>query len=179
MSQGDPTFDRMLRNLAAIVRGVFPNILFLAKYPCTVQAQNSDGTLELKPDSSLLPTYSNVQYKTGVPGIKLKVAANARCTLYFENGLRVSPRAVLWENPGLVSLDITASSEISLVAQAVNLGANPGSAAVGRVGDAVQVTLSPAAVATIIAPSGGGPCTGGGVPLSGTIQAGSPIVKAS
>ena len=50
-----------------------------------------------------------------------------------------------------------------------------GGAAVGRVGDAVQVTLSSTEIATIN-DSTGHPCSGGPITLSGTIKAGSPLV---
>lgn len=56
-----------------------------------------------------------------------------------------------------------------------------GSLGVARSSDAVQTSLDAAAVAGIVAPAGGGPCTllAGTIPLSGTITgAGAPHVKA-
>jgi hypothetical protein len=49
---------------------------------------------------------------------------------------------------------------------------------VGRVGDAVQVTLTTSEVGQILAPSGGGACTAvGPITLSGQITGGSATVK--
>ena len=76
---------------------------------------------------------------------------------------------------GLDSADASGTLEI---ASDGTVTLNGGTAAVGRVGDQVQVTLDATAIAAIIAPSGGGPCSGGPVTLTGTITAGAPKVKA-
>ena len=66
------------------------------------------------------------------------------------------------------TLEITPGGDVIL---------NGGSAAVGRVGDAVSVTLN-LVTDVITAPSGGGPCTGGPFTLTGSITAGAPKVLA-
>jgi hypothetical protein len=53
-----------------------------------------------------------------------------------------------------------------------------GSLSVARSSDPVSVTLTALQIATIIAPPGGGPCTGGPITLTGTISSGAPQVKA-
>jgi hypothetical protein len=47
-----------------------------------------------------------------------------------------------------------------------------GSLKVARATDPVTVTLSALQIATIIAPPGGGPCTGGPITLTGTVDSG-------
>ena len=127
-----------------------------------------------------MPNLSNVPLRHGIPGVEVVVPPGVRVVVGFEKGKPSGQFASLWSNDaGLTTLIITAGQKVSIVAPSINLGADPAAAAVGRVGDQVQVTLSPAAVATIVAPSGGGPCTGGGVQLTGTITAGSPILKSS
>ena len=49
---------------------------------------------------------------------------------------------------------------------------NGGSLKVARVTDPVSVTLTALQIATITAPPGGGPCTGGPITLTGTIDSG-------
>lgn len=53
-----------------------------------------------------------------------------------------------------------------------------GTLSVARATDPVSVTLTALQIATIIAPPGGGPCTGGSITLTGTISSGAPQVKA-
>jgi hypothetical protein len=69
------------------------------------------------------------------------------------------------------SIEITPLAGVSIVLAG-------GTLSVARETDPVSVTLSALQIATIIAPPGGGPCTGGPITLSGTISSGAPQVKA-
>ena len=74
----DPIFDRMIHSMAAIVRSILPNIDLLAHYACTVNGQNSDGTLELTPDDTRIGSHSKIPIKYGEPGIVATVSGGAR-----------------------------------------------------------------------------------------------------
>jgi len=73
------------------------------------------------------------------------------------------------------SIEITAKSgaNISLAVDgAGDVVLNGGSLKVARATDPVSVTLTALQIATIIAPPGGGPCTGGPITLTGTVDSG-------
>lgn len=74
---------------------------------------------------------------------------------------------------------IRADGSIEITPKAgLNVVLAGGSQDVARSSDPVSVTLTALQIATIIAPPGGGPCTGGPITLSGTITSGAPRVKA-
>lgn len=94
----DPLDDIILH----VMRGVD----FHALYPSRVISQNSDGTLELIPDSSHIKLPSKVPLRLGLPGVAVKVAAGARVLVGFENGDEHTPVALLWEASGLTQLQL-------------------------------------------------------------------------
>jgi hypothetical protein len=161
-----PVSDRAKAGLAAFIRSVVGNLIIganvdrLALYPAKVATQNADGTLELQPDDSRLPPYSNVPIRYGVPGVTATVPNGARALLTWAGGDPQKPIVVGWE-PGTVLTIVLAG----------------GSAGVGRVGDAVKVTIPVNALTLAVS---GATATGPAAPLdvTGTITAGSAKVKA-
>jgi hypothetical protein len=76
---------------------------------------------------------------------------------------------------------LRANGDIEITAGASqNVILNGGTLKVARATDPVTVTLTALQIGTIIAPAGGGPCTGGPISITGTIDsgAGNPRVKA-
>jgi hypothetical protein len=119
-------------------------------YPCTVEAQAADGTLDLTPDDESVrgTGTQSVQIRHGLPGVTVKVKKGARLLLGFEAGNPERPFASLWE-PGAIE-------EISI---------DGGDKPVAREGDAVTCFWPPSV-----------PVTGtlGGVPFAGTMTITSP-----
>ncbi len=73
------------------------------------------------------------------------------------------------------SIEITATSarNISLTTSGGgDVVLNGGSLKVARATDPVSVTLTALQIGTIIAPAGGGPCTGGPITITGTVNSG-------
>jgi hypothetical protein len=166
-------FDRLKSGLASFVRGVFPRMDYLARYPGRVVQQGGANSFDFQPDSPGVPGLSGVPLRLPFPGCTLQVDAtqSPRCLLGFANGDPSQPFLELWEVPGLSSLTVDPAAS-------VNLG--PASAAVGRVGDAISVTSDPVlgpALSTWLSAvgtaAGAGPFPGGFV-----ISSGSPKVKA-
>lgn len=91
--------DRVWAAFERLVRRVFSRIDYLATYPARVVGQNEDLTLELAPDDDrLLPSYSRVPIRCGVPGTTARVPAGARVLLGFAAGDPRKPQAELWES---------------------------------------------------------------------------------
>jgi len=105
--------DRFKKALEAIVVRIASRYDFAAMYPCTVVSQNSDLTLELKPDSSLVPGQSNVTIR-GLPGVTVKVAPGARVLLAFDNCDPSSPFASIFDTNSLTEIIITASTKVTV-----------------------------------------------------------------
>ncbi|MET0403040.1 MAG: hypothetical protein ABW123_11585 [Cystobacter sp.] len=93
-------FDAIVR----LVKASLPSLDYFALYACTAKAQNGDLTLELVPDDERIPATSKVPIKHGVPGMKVKVSANARVLLGFEGGNPAKPYAALWESASVTEL---------------------------------------------------------------------------
>jgi hypothetical protein len=108
---------------------------YLPLYPCTVDAQAGDGTLDLRPDDVVISGsgLSGIPLKTGMPGWAVSAPSGTRVLLGFEGGDPARPYALQWEHT-------------SSVTQLVFDG---GTKAVARVDDGVNMgTLSGAAGAT-------------------------------
>ena len=167
--------DRMKAGLAAFVKAQFPRLDFYASYRARIVSQNGDGSLEVVPDDQRIPPLSRVPIRLGIPGAKVTVAAGARVLLGFAGGDPAQPQAELWEYGSVTELDLTAT----------NIILNGGTAAVGRVGDAVAVATTMATWITKVSSvlNTPGPVTGAAGTVTpptdfGTINAGAPGVKA-
>lgn len=91
------------KSLAAFIRWVMRDTRYHAQYPCTVERQADDGTLDLTPDDEAIRGggLQAVPIRHGLPGFRVKVKAGARLLLGFEAGDPARPYASLWE-PGAV-----------------------------------------------------------------------------
>lgn len=91
-------------------RIVGPRVDYLASYPATAVTQNGDGTLEIQPDDSRLPSLSSVPIRYGVPGVSAQIANGGRVLLAFAGGDPAKPIATVWEAASVTSLTVTASA---------------------------------------------------------------------
>lgn len=104
--------DRFKAALEALVVRIAGKYDYAVPYACAVVSQNNDGTLELKPDSSLLPGLSNVPIRYGAPGVTATVTAGARCFVVFENADPSKPVVAGWDlSSPLVMLTLGAGSQ--------------------------------------------------------------------
>lgn len=93
----------------------------LALYPCRVVQQRADGTLDLEPESSTVPSCQGVPIRHGLPGVTVEVAAGERVLLGYEGGDPSRPYAALWTAGSVTKITI-----------------NGGTTRVAREGDDVQ-----------------------------------------
>ncbi len=84
--------------LETIVARVMRRVDYHALYPARVIAQHADGTLDLVPDSTRVPSCQRVPLRT-LRGLSVEVEAGARVLLGYEAGDPSAPIALLWE-PG-------------------------------------------------------------------------------
>lgn len=141
--------DAMFR---ALTRHYARRIDYLALYPAEVYSQDSDGTLQVFPDSDAIPKMSGVPLKLPAPGTDVRVTKGARVLVGFEGGDPDKPFAFGWGSEGFSS---------------VSFGG--GELPVSRVGDQVTVFLSTGVPI---------PLTGtvGGAPFVGTMTLATPVV---
>lgn len=88
--------------LAAAVERIMRRVDYHALYPSRVVTQHADGSLDLVPDSTRVPSCQAVPVRT-LRGLSVEVAAGARVLLGYEEGDPARPYAALWE-PGVVTV---------------------------------------------------------------------------
>lgn len=119
--------------IAALVEAVVgPRIDLARTYLARVDAQHADGTLDLIPDSTRIPSLTRVPVYYGVPGVSAKVAKGARVVLGFAGGDASLPYAMVWETASV--------TEVTIDADRIRLG---GDRNVAREGDPVVVLITP------------------------------------
>jgi len=94
----------MLRSsLTAFIRWVMRDVVYLGRYPCVVQLQHDDDTVDVLPDHPRFrgKGLSRVAIRHGIPGVRVRVSPSARCLLGFESGDPSKPYVALWD-PGSV-----------------------------------------------------------------------------
>lgn len=128
-----PGLADMLRNL---VRSFTRNDRYRAAYFGSVATQHDDGTLDIKLETSLVPSPSNVPIRYGIPGISAKVKAGARVAVTYEDGDQRRPVATVWDLASVEELNITAEKIITHSAS-VELG--EGGRPIARHGDLARV----------------------------------------
>lgn len=145
--------DRLKRALERFISRTLalPTVDFRAHYPSKVIGQNADGSLELQPDDTRLPTLSRVPLRLGIPGVTVKIAAGSRVLLFFEGGQPDGQAAALFQASTLQEITITANAKVTVNAPEIDLA--DASGAVLRSGDTVAIT-------GLNAPPGGGTVTG-------------------
>ncbi len=131
--------DRVRGALRTLVSKAFPFDRY-AQYFCKVVSQNSDGTLELKPDSPKLSGFSKVPIKLGIPGVKVKVKPGARVALGWDGADPSKPIATVWDAEALDEITITAKTKVTIDApMIVCQNGRP----IARVGDRVFGVSTP------------------------------------
>jgi hypothetical protein len=122
----------ILDSLTAIVRYVMRDVWLLGRYPCTVQSQHDDDTVDVLPDAARYrgKGLSRVPIRHGLPGVRVRVSSGARVLLGYEGGDPRRPYVALWD-PGSVEQILF----------------NGGGSGVARLGDIVTFTLPPFDVA--------------------------------
>lgn len=135
----------------SIIKMLEPRLETYALHPATVQRDNGDGTLDVKPDNPKMPAMVKIPAFTGLAGVQVSVETGTRVLIAF---LGANPNAP-------VALEYNAA----LLGQ-IKLGHATRGAA--REGDTVQVTIPIGAVQ--IAPNTPNPTP---ITLEGQITTGS------
>lgn len=135
---------------------------YLALYPAEVYSQDSDGTLQVFPDSPAIPKLAGVPLKLPAPGTVVKVTKGARVLVGFEGGNPSRPFAIGFESAGFQSI-------------ALGNGTKPAA----RVGDQVTIFVTPGVPVPVSGTLSGNPFVGAATftsPLIGVIGTGNPQV---
>jgi hypothetical protein len=85
----------------SIIRSVMSEVDYHKPYPARVIVQDSDGTLQVKPDLDRIPGLTGVPIRYGVPGFTARVPPGTRCIVEFENGDSRAPIVTGFE-PGAI-----------------------------------------------------------------------------
>lgn len=103
-------FDRLKGAFAALTKSVMSRVDFFALYPCKVLKQNADGTLELQPEVSRLPGFSQVPIRYTIPGMKVTIQSKdlsgCRACVGFEDGDPRRPYATLFIGTDFTTLEL-------------------------------------------------------------------------
>jgi hypothetical protein len=157
--------SRRLAAFRALFDQLDPDRMFRGVYEYRIVTQEGERlNLQAVRVSTGMPDLKRAVVRPGVPGCKASHFLGSRVLVGFVDADPSRPVVLAFEDaegPGFVP---------------PSLGLAGGGAAVGRVGDSVQVTLNSTEVGSIIAPGGsGGACTlpGGSLTLTGQITAGS------
>ena len=110
--------------IRGIVRGLVPETDYLALYPSTVIVQDSDGTLQIKPDSSKIPPLAGVRIRSFAPQVAVELEQGARVLLGFEGGDPDKPYAALWGSGTVTLVTIGAPGSAQYVALADKVNSN-------------------------------------------------------
>jgi hypothetical protein len=137
--------DRLMQAVEMLVRRATRQLDYAQMYPCDVLFDHGDMTLDLKPDSALLPALTKIPLWVGVPGLQVKVKAGGRVLLGFRNARPDQPYAALFGAGGLETLTLTLDGPLvvnvtgtaTVNAAHLNLGGE-GGVGVARLGDTIQ-----------------------------------------
>ncbi|MBI2388632.1 MAG: hypothetical protein HYV09_03360 [Deltaproteobacteria bacterium] len=106
----DGLLDRFKGSLVSIIRSVMSEVDYHKPYPARVVVQDSDGTLQLKPDSDRIPGLTGVPIRYGIPGVTARVPPGTRCIVEFENGDSRTPIVTAFEPGALIELSFDGGS---------------------------------------------------------------------
>lgn len=138
--------DLIRQKLAEIIEQLViePLIKYRTAYPCEIVRQADDGTVDLRPDDTSMPSLTGVQIR-GLPGVSVKVKPGARALLQFEGGRPTKPICTLFETGSLDSITVTAATKVVVISPSIELGEGA-SRGVVREGDyGVFTGISPTA----------------------------------
>lgn len=113
--------DRIKEKLERFIRGLLSPVDFFAPYACKVTGQNSDGTLELRPEDQRLSDFSKVPMHLGIPDTTVTIQSDARVMLEFENGDRNAPYVSSFDYSTLTKLEIGPAGGTTNFAALANL----------------------------------------------------------
>src|ERR1700694_4698063 len=126
-----PIQDRIKGGIEKVFRAILgPRIDYYGTYQCVVVQQNADGSLDLKPDDPRVPGMQGIPINWGLPGVTATVSPGARADVVFLSADPSKPRATLWENAALITLNVNSSSQVNVVCPAIALGNGPNTQAV-------------------------------------------------
>lgn len=107
------TFDRSERDdWRKAVRGTIPDLIYHARWPARVVAQNGDGTVDVVADDSRIGGLQRVPVRPGLPGCSVEVASDARVRVAFEEADPSLAYVCEWDSSATatrVRFDATAS----------------------------------------------------------------------
>lgn len=182
--------DRLKSAIEGIVKRLVASYAYHAPYTAKIISQGADGTLEVQPDDSRLPSLTGIPLRTFVPNVEIKVKAGGNVLIQFENGDPSRPFASLFDAGSLEELKLSASTKIVIDAAEVDL-VSAGGLPLARQGDMVASggTTPAACIVTFIDPA---PVASpvmtkvpvpamiqfAPIPLAGTIVSGNPTRKA-
>jgi len=86
---------RLLAAIEAVVARALRRVDYFARYEARVVAQRADGTLDVVPDDTRVPSAQAVPYRT-LPGLTYEVQPGARVLLGYVGGLPSAPFVDLW-----------------------------------------------------------------------------------
>lgn len=81
-----------------------PADLHARSYLARVVTQHADGTVDLVPDSPLVPPMAGVPLRLGVPGLRVELPSDQRVRLHFDAGNPQRPFAALSDAGGTLRL---------------------------------------------------------------------------
>jgi hypothetical protein len=139
------------------------------EWPCRVITQNPDYTLQLDPDDDVMKAdgLDRVPIRYGIPGMRAKVKAGARCHLAFAAGDPTRPFAHNWESD---------PDSVEYIEYLVNGRA----AGFARQGDSVKVFIDPGIPIPVQGVVGAAPFSGVmtiATPLSAIIETCNPSFR--
>ncbi len=136
--EGDGGGDVMRVAIERLVRQATRHFDYFATYSGKAVAQNTDGTLELRLDSTRLPGMSRVPIRVGV--MTLKVKTGAEVNVVFLNGSPARPSVTYVDPKSLLETTLDPSTKVKVDAiEVVTQNGRP----LARVGDMVQVISTP------------------------------------
>ncbi|MBI2392824.1 MAG: hypothetical protein HYV09_24780 [Deltaproteobacteria bacterium] len=173
----DSVFDRLKASLLAVVRAVMSEVDYHKPYPARVIAHDSDGTLQVRPDSDRIPGLTGVPIRYGLPGVTARVPPGARCMIEFENGDGRTPIATSFEPGALLELSFDGGTrKVARVGDTTDAGAIAW--AVDPAGTTLTLsyrkpgTVAPVPFVTLGLPGVKATPPTGQVPLEGVIRSG-------
>jgi hypothetical protein len=89
-------WDRVKADFWQTVQRITSRYDYAIPYTYEVVAQNSDGSLELKPESPNAPNISHCPVWWGEPGVTNTVSTGARCLVMFGNADPGNPMVLGW-----------------------------------------------------------------------------------
>lgn len=137
--------DRLKGAFDQSVDLALPQLVYYGLWTCQVVSQNEDGTLDLQPAVSFIPSQKNIKIRSDSPNEQITVNPGTEVLLGWENADPSVPYAGLWSSGspgGLQSKTVTAAQKLAFVAPQVALGPGTPTLGVARLNDPVASNTS-------------------------------------